>query len=575
MPVTWSTDQTFEVRARDITGRESTDATLTAVFNKAAAPNITYVYEGSKIRLTWAKPTEGVTKIKDYVIKASATNNTDFSVAVDVDVINSESYLLDVDHSVLNTSTSRRFFVAARDANGVVGNIGRTGIPNYPDVSVTSPLAPTNLTAVIKGASAFVSWDEVPIATVSGKINGLPIAFYKIYRENAGATSVGTADFQQNGTSITEEVTWTEATQKYFVRAVDINGNNGVLQDVDFTVALPSAVTNLVDEVIDNNVLLRWTESSVGVDQLPIKHYNVYRNNLSTLVGQKLGTFTTVFEQVGGQFEYILRPVNSAGNEGTQNSVTAEVNQPPDFVLTQDFASTFNGTIVNGFADGGGLFFCINSSRTWKQHFDPNNNDTSRTFGVYGSTTVYALPSENSGSYEEVIDTGATIDSTRIEASIGLVSAETIGSGLTITPHIFTSTDNSTFTSKGSGNANVLGQNFRYIKIQYSFVGANNDDLIKVNSIRVKTFLKRKTDQGRVDVTASESQGSGKQVTFTETFIDVDSIQLTIQGSSSSAKYAIYDFVDSANPQNGFKVFLFDNSGNGVAGTVDFTVRGV
>ena len=35
------------------------------------------------------------------------------------------------------------------------------------------------------------------------------------------------------------------------------------------------------------------------------------------------------------------------------------------------------------------------------------------------------------------------------------------------------------------------------------------------------------------------------------------------------------DFVDSANPQNGFKVFLFDNNGNGVAGTVDFTVRGV
>ena len=575
LPVTWSTDQTFQVRARDITGKESNDATLTAVFGKAAAPNISYIYEGSKIRLTWTKPTEGVTKIKDYVIKASATNNTEFGSATDVDVINSESYLLDVDHSVLNTSTSRRFFVAARDANGAIGNIGRTGIANYPDVSVTSPPAPTNLTAVIKGASAFVSWDEVPLPTVNGKVNGLPIAFYKIYRENAGATSVGTADFQQNGTSVTEEVTWTNATQKYFVRAVDINGNDGVLQDVDFTVALPSAVTNLVDEVIDNNVLLRWTESAVGTDQLPIKHYNVYRNNLSTLVGQKLGTFTTVFEQVGGQFEYILRPVNTAGNEGTQNSVTAEVNQPPDFVLTQDFASTFNGTIVNGFTDGGGLFFCIDSSRTWREHFDPNNNDTSRTFGVYGSSTIYALPSENSGSYEEVIDTGATIDSTRIEASIGLVSAETVGSGLTITPHIFTSPDNSTFTSKGSGNSNVLGQNFRYIKIQYSFVGASNDDLIKVNSIRVKTFLKRKTDQGRVSVSQSDSQGSGKQVTFTETFIDVDAIQLTIQGSNSSAKYAIYDFVDSANPQNGFKVFLFDNNGNGVAGTVDFTVRGV
>lgn len=575
LPVTWSTDQTFKVRARDITGRESTDKTLTAVFGKATAPNISYSYEGSKIRLTWAKPTEGATKIKDYVIKASPTNNTDFGSATDVDVINSESYLFDVDHSVLNTSTSRRFFVAARDANNTIGDIGRTGITNYPDVSVSPSPAPSNLTAVIKGASAFVSWDEVPLPTVNGKVNGLPIAFYKIYRENAGTTSVGTADFQQNGTSVTEEVTWTDTTQRYFVRAVDINGNDGTLQDVDFTVTLPSAVTNLSDEVIDNNVLLRWTESQVGIDQLPIKHYNIYRNNLNTLVGQKLGTFTTVFEQVGGSFEYILRPVNTAGNEGTQASVISEVNQPPDFVLTQDFASTFNGTIVNGFADAGGLFFCINASRTWKQHFDPNNNDTSRTFGVYGGSTIYALPSENSGSYEEVIDTGATIDSTRIEASIGLVAAETIGSGLTITPRIYTSPDNVTYTDKGLGNANVLGQNFRYIKIRYTFAGANNDDLVKANSIRVKTFLKRKTDQGRVDVTASESQGSGKQVTFTETFIDVDSIQLTIQGSNSSAKYAIYDFVDAANPQNGFKVFLFDNNGNGVAGTVDFTVRGV
>jgi hypothetical protein len=247
-------------------------------------------------------------------------------------------------------------------------------------------------------------------------------------------------------------------------------------------------------------------------------------------------------------------------------------------VLTQDFASTFNGTIVNGFADGGGLFFCINGSRTWKQHFDPNDNDTSRTFGVYGGSTIYALPSENSGSYEEVVDLGATIDKVDIEGSIGLVAAETVGAGLSIDNKIFTSPDNVTFTEKGSGTGqkiNALGQNFRYVKIRFEFTGFNNDDLIKVNSIRVKTFLKRKTDQGRVDVTASESQGSGKQVAFTETFIDVDSIQLTIQGSSSSAKYAIYDFVDTANPQNGFKVFLFDNSGNGVAGTVDFTVRGV
>ena len=108
-----------------------------------------------------------------------------------------------------------------------------------------------------------------------------------------------------------------------------------------------------------------------------------------------------------------------------------------------------------------------------------------------------------------------------------------------------------------------------------TFTGTNNNDLIKVNSSRIKLFLKRKTDQGRVSVLQSDSSGTGKQVAFAETFVDVDSIQLTIQGSTSSAKYAIYDFLDAANPQNGFKIFLFDTSGNGVAGTVDFTVRGV
>ena len=614
IPVTWSTDQTFKVRARDITGRESTDKELLAEFTKAAAPNISYSYEGSKIRLSWVKPAEGATKIKDYVIKASSTtlsgtNEEQFnnSECLAVDVINSESYLFEVDHAVLNATTPRRFFVAARDVNNNIGNVGRTGIENYPDVTVSRPPAPTNLTAAVRGVSAFVSWNEVPIATVDGEINGLPIAFYKIYRENAGATAVGTADFQQNGTAVTEEVIWQDATQRYFVRAVDINGNDGILQNVDFTVVLPSPVTNLSNEVIDNNVLLRWTESIVGVNQLPIKHYNVYRNTKSqnNLVGQKLGTFTTVFEQVGGLFSYILVPVNTAGNEATTpppHAVTnAEVNEPPDFVLTDDFQSALTGsgiTTVNSFFDAGGLFFCIDSSRTWKQHFDPNDDDTDDngvnnstnspiTFGRYGASTVYALPSENTGSFEEILDTGATIASTRIEGTLGLDDSLTIGEGYNIASELFVAPDNGsgaagTYVSKGVSTGqriNVLGQNFRFIKIKYDFTGANNNDLIKVNESRVKLFLKRKTDQGRVTITGSASGGTnGVVVSMTETFIDVNSIQLSIQGQGS-AKYVIYDFKDEPNPNlaTGFRIFVFTTTGGFPTDdtVVDFTIRGV
>ena len=570
LPVNFNTDRNIKIKAFDIIGKEGAFTSKTIPFVKTAAPNINIAFEGTKLRLFWSEPTQGNTKIKEYEIRRSNNSITNISGATLVDKINSDSYVLDIDSSFV-VGTAVRFFVVALDANGFRGDVGRTGIINFPDAVLAAPPKPTSLTAVIKSDSAFVSWD-----TVTPLSNGLPIRDYKIYRESSSATTVGTADFQQNGTQITERVLWTDSEQKYFVRAVDTNGNEGELEEVLFSVAIPSKITNLRNEVIDNNVLLRWQESAVGTNQLPIIHYNIYRNttDAANLVGQKQGTFTTVFEQVGGNFTYILIPVNSAGVEGNQRSTTANVNQPPDFVLTKEVDSTFSGTIVNGFLDDGGLFFNVNTSRTWKQHFDPSNNDTSRTFGVYGASTVYALPTENSGSYEEIIDTGAVIASTRIEATLGLDPSETVGS-TTITPEIFTSLNGTSYTSKGSGNSNVLGTNFRFIKVKFDFDGANNDDLVKVQSLKIKTFLKRKTDQGSTTVTASESQGSGKQVNFTETFVDVDAISLTIRGSSSSAKYAIYDFVDSANPQNGFKVFLFDNSGNGVAGTVDFTVRGV
>ena len=591
--VTWEDPQEFKIKAVDIIGNKSDFATLNVPYSKTAAPNIAYRYEGSKIRIFWTKPAAGSTQIQDYVIKSSPIDNTEFGDATDVDVTNAESYLFEIDHLILNTGLSRRFFVAARDINNNFGDVGQTGTTNYPDVSVSPSPAPNNLTAVIKGASAFISWDEVPLPTLNAKVNGLPIAFYKIYRENANATSVGTADFQQNGTSVTEEVTWTDATQKYFVRAVDINGNNGVLQSVDFTVANPTAVTNFTNEVIDNNVLLRWQESVIGTNQLPIKHYNVYKNttSASNLVGQKLGTFTTVFEQVGGLFNYIIKPVNTAGNEGAQAVTNAEVSEPPDFVLTQDFQSTLSGndvTTSNSFSDDGKLFFCINTSRTWKQHFDPNDNDTSRTFGVYGASTIYALPTENTGSYEEIIDTGATIESTRIEGTLGLIDDETVGQGYSIASELFIAPDNGsgaagTYVSRGTDTGqriNVLGQDFRFIKIKYDFTGADNNDLIKMNSLRVKTFLKRKTDQGRITIVGSANGGSnGVNVSMNETFIDVDSIQLSIQGTGSGARYAIYDFKDEPNPDlaTGFRIFVFTTTG-GFPTTntvVDFTVRGV
>ena len=63
-------------------------------------------------------------------------------------------------------------------------------------------------------------------------------------------------------------------------------------------------------------------------------------------------------------------------------------------------------------------------------------------------------------------------------------------------------------------------------------------------------------------------------INFSKSFVDVDSIQLTVQ-AGSDARYAIYDFEDAANPEDGFRIFLYTTNGTPTSGTVDFTVRGV
>ena len=60
-------------------------------------------------------------------------------------------------------------------------------------------------------------------------------------------------------------------------------------------------------------------------------------------------------------------------------------------------------------------------------------------------------------------------------------------------------------------------------------------------------------------------------MTFNVTFVDVEAINVTPSGTT--ARIAIYDFVDAPNPTS-FKVLLFDTSGNRVSGDFSWQARG-
>ncbi|TAJ84560.1 host specificity protein J [Reyranella sp.] len=140
------------------------------------------------------------------------------------------------------------------------------------------------------------------------------------------------------GTTFTAPVRW-GGSRRFWVAAKDKAGNYSTPASADLNVSAATSVTNLTAQVIDNNVLLRWGQATSA---LPIDRYVVKKGATwasGTLIGDKSGTFTSVFESASGTYTYWVAAVDSGGNEGVPMSVTAVVSQPPDYLLrTEDFA---------------------------------------------------------------------------------------------------------------------------------------------------------------------------------------------------------------------------------------------
>jgi hypothetical protein len=97
----------------------------------------------------------------------------------------------------------------------------------------------------------------------------------------------------------------------------------------------------------------------------------------------------------------------------------------------------------------------------------------------------------------------------------------------------------------------------------------SRDDLLAVSRINLRLNSKVKNDAG--NGTANAADTTGTQVNFNVQFVDVQSISVT--PLSTTARFAVYDFVDVPNP-TGFKVYIYDSSGNRVSGNFSWQARG-
>lgn len=335
----------------------------------------------------------------------------------------------------------------------------------------------------------------------------------------------------------------------YHIRAVDINGAFSAVSSLSFVITAPAAV-RVTANVIDNNVMLYWSASA---SQQQVSHYEIrkgatYAN--SEFIGKITSLFTVLFEVLGGQQRYWVTPVDVGGNAGEPASVVAAVNQPPNYALRNEFTSalaaeafkTFtsaNATVVDAYVVSG----YASADYTQNNLQIATGGFVSEVFDIGQGSPLSIAVSRASVTLDYTSLSGTPVVSVKIDGS---------ADGVTFSSNI------------ASIEANLYS--FRYVRVRIDVSGGSI--VLKNYKLRLSTRTVR--DTGSCNCLASDAAGTA--VLFTQQFADVIAINVT--PISATPVIAVVDFVDALNP-TGFKVLLFNQSGERVSGSITFVVDGV
>ena len=580
----------------------STVVTITG----AGAPTITTTVGGNTATLSWTA-VAGTLPTTGYEIRQGAT----FATATTLANITGTSYTLRATWSGAQT-----FWVVAKDVNNTYGTQASATI------TINAAGAPT-LSASFAGQNTVFAWNAIK--------GTLDTDYYLLKR--GASWAAGTTVATIYSTAYTLKADW-GGTATFWLAAVDINGTEGTPVSLNVTVTIPTAPT-ITQQVIDNNVLLKWNDVT---QTLPILNYELRKGAswaAGTVIGTKQGGFTTVFETAAGSYTYWLAGLDSANNYGTPGSVTALVNQPPDYVLKLDYGSTWTGTKTNIITGETGQLVNVNTTETWTTHFTSRSWTTPQD-QITAGYPYFLMPSTTTASYEEEIDYGTLLAGTKISsvltnnviagsttitptlrvrgtsttagtysqttttitvtsATHGLLAGDyvylnfttgtaTTGTYVVVTAatNTFTVTSATSTTTSGNvswtkwttytGLSEVFVTSFRYFRVRYDFASVGGNDLLELTALNVRLDSKLRNDSGTG--TANSADSGGTTVNFNVAFVDVDSISVTPNYSTGAAVIAVYDFVDAPNPTS-FKVLLYDAAGTRVTSGFSWSARGV
>ena len=509
--------------------------------------------EGSYVPVGKAKPPSDVTGLNSRVDSA---NGIILSWANIPDV--------DLDEYEIRRGTTWESSNIVASVKGTSFNVGFSGGKYFVKAKDTSKVYSTNAATITVSPAA----PSTPVVSSAFESNIVRITWtvptsdylidsYEVMVEGLPARTV-------KGTTLNIEVVWS-GVKKITVRALDIAGNYSQAGSVSVSVNVPTK-PSITQEVIDNNVLLRWTDSKTT---LPITSYEIRRGSVwdsATVVGKVQAQFSAIFESNGGTFTYLIKAYDTAGNESAIGSVVAVVNQPPDYVLQLSVDTTFAGAGINSFRENGALLIPVNTTETWQTHFTSRGWNSPQD-QINAGFPIFIQPSNGSGYYEEIIDYGSVLAGTKVSVT----PAVTILAGNpTYTIDISVRKTLTDAWTVYNNYTSVYATDFRYVKYRLTVNTDSADDLMRIDNINVKLDSKLKNDAGFATVSASDVGGT--VINFNIPFVDIQSITVTPQ--STTPVIAVYDFRDIPNPTS-FKVLLYNQSGTRVSGNISWSAKGV
>jgi len=253
-------------------------------------------------------------------------------------------------------------------------------------------------------------------------------------------------------------------THRYWIKGFGLDGTESVNATPLDVIIPPLGDMVLTGTVVDNFVLLQWTEPTSA---FKIDYYIVIRDG--TQIGEQQGTFTTLFQNAGGTYTYAVRAVDIFGNVSNDATIDLVVSQPPDYVILDIFTDDFTGTRVNTYRDYNipSLFASLSSTETWQEYAD--NGYATMQDEIDDSLPYWLQPTISSGSYERVVDFGSILEG--IICNV-LWSYHEIVPSTNVRCFISSSEDGVVFTDPVETKSIFLAS-FQYIKVRFEFNAVN------------------------------------------------------------------------------------------------------